>query len=147
MMSNPLRIVIIILLLIMAALYAYTGKQETHYQTIAPDEISYMLQDIDNWQADSLNQHLSLEAKTVVTPSQLSNVLNLYRPLGNFQRIEELHFSRLASALSLVGKKYIGYSGTARYSKGLAELTITLVEEDGQLKISNINMSSPAIGH
>lgn len=146
MLSNQLRLVVIIILIVLAALYVYTGKQESYYQSTAPNQISYMLQDIDSWEAKELNQHLSAEAKAVVSPSQLANVLTLYRPLGRFQHIEELHFSRLASALSLFGKTYISYSGYVQYSSGRAELTITLVPEGNRLAISNINMSSPAIG-
>lgn len=152
-MSNPvrMRLVIIALLALVAALFVYTNKQEAHYRAIAPDQIHAMLQDIDSWQAADLSQHLSSAAKSVVSPQQLSNVLDLYRPLGRYEGIVELHFSRLASALSLLGDKYISYSGIVQYSGGQAELTITLVHdeaapESGKLKISNINMSSPRLG-
>ncbi|WP_019528120.1 hypothetical protein [Dasania marina] len=152
-MSKPvlIRLVIISFLAIVAGLFVYTDRQEAHYQATAPDQISAMLQDIDSWQAADLSQHLSSAAKSVVSPQQLSNVLDLYRPLGQFERIEELHFSRLASALSLLGTRYISYSGIVQYSRGHAELTITLVHDEtapdsDKLKISNINMSSPALG-
>lgn len=145
MMSNQLRAICFVFLLIMAALYFYTGKQADYYNASAPQQIAYILADIDSWQEQDLNKHLSIEAKQVITPTQLTNVLAFYRPLGSFQKIEELKFSRLASALSLFGKKYIGYSGFAIYRGGRVELTITLVEEDNRLKISNINMTSPAL--
>ena len=145
MMSNQLRAICFIFLLIMAALYFYTGKQADYYNATAPQQIAYILADIDSWQEDDLREHLSLEATQVITPEQLKNVLAFYRPLGQFQKIEELHFSKLASALSLLGKKYISYSGYAIYRGGRTELTITLVEEDNRLKISNINMNSPAL--
>ncbi|MGK0440874.1 MAG: hypothetical protein ACJA0N_000669 [Pseudohongiellaceae bacterium] len=145
MMPNQLRAICFILLLIAGALYLYTGNQKEHYNATAPDEIAHMLQDIDSWQADALSSHLAQEAKKIITPEQLSNVLAFYRPLGRFDKIESLHFSRLASALSLLGKTYIGYSGHVLYQGGRAELTITLVKEDNRLKISNINMSSQAL--
>lgn len=141
-MQNPLRAVSVVLLLIMTALYLYTDKQQDYYQAVAPPQISHMLTEISDWQANSLNRHLSLEAKQVVTLDQLKNVLEQYRPLGRFQRIETLHFSRLASALSVVGEKYIAYSGSVLFEAGSADITLTLVEENNRLLISNINLSS-----
>jgi len=145
MMSTQLRAICFVFLLIAGALYFYTGKQADHHNATAPSQIAYMLADIDSWEEADLRKHLSQEAKDVITSEQLANVLAFFRPLGRFQKIEELQFSKLASALSLFGKKYISYSGFAVFRGGRAEMTITLVQENNRLKISNINMTSPAL--
>ena len=142
-MHTPLRAVSVALLLIMAALYFYTDKQQSHYQTIAPQQISHMLSEISDWQTDSLSKHLSFEAKQVISTEQLNKVLQQYQPLGRFQKIEALNFSRIASALSLLGKKYIAYNGRVSFAHQQADITITLVEENNRLLISNINLSTP----
>lgn len=74
MMSNQLRAICFIFLIIVAALYVYTGNQEEHYNATAPSQIAYMLADIDSWEESSLRDHLSQEAKDVITAEQLSNV-------------------------------------------------------------------------
>ena len=145
MTASQQRITAIALLIAMALLYMYTDQQQAYYEATAPAQINQMLEDISSWQEQDLSRHLSQEAKDITSPSQLSNVLALYRPLGDFQKIEQLHFSKLASALSFFGKKIVSYTGEVLFSSGQAKLTITLIHEHQRLKISNINISSEAL--
>lgn len=141
MLKHPLRLSAIGLLLITAVLFMYTDKQEDRHRATTLPYIQQMLSDISDWQAESLSPYLSSAAKQTINPQQLANAIAQYRPLGRFIDIEHLAFSRLASALSLLGQPYIAYQGSLKFEKGYADVTVTLIKENQQWLIANINLS------
>ena len=125
---QTLRIIIAILVTAMAMLYFHTGREKDFYDKSAQPAITQILSEISNWQKDTLLIHLAPEAKQ-------------YKKLGRFRSIQEINFSRTASAFSLIGEKRINYSGIANFDNAAANLNMTLVERGGFFLVYNFTLT------
>ena len=140
MKNINLQLVILVLLGIFFGLYLYTGEQRDFYNADARPAAERMIKDISQWQIDTLTQHLSTQARATLDDQQLQKLLAHYRQFGDLIEIQVLEFSRLASALSLLGKPRISYQGEARYSQTNTRITITLIVENGHYRIYNFSI-------
>lgn len=141
-MQNSLRLLLIGLLITMAGLYHYTDKQAALYQQNLYPELTELLKDVSSWQSSTLRHHLSAEASAVITAQQLDTLISQYRPLGKLQSAEQLEFSKLMSVLSLVGPQRVNYSGPVTFIHGSADINITLIKQNNNWKIYNLNFSN-----
>jgi hypothetical protein len=138
--KNQLRIATLSLLILSIGLYFYTDNQQKYYDFYAKPAAKEILKDISSWQEDALLKHLSKEARNTLNDQQLLQLLNHYRQFGELQSLQELQFSRLASALSVFGSKRINYQTTAIFTNGEANVNLTLISEDEQYKIYNLTI-------
>ncbi len=138
--NNVLRPLLVTILVILAALYIYTDKQEEFYRQYAIPEIETILFEISDWNEGSLREHLSKETKDSIDAKQMSTLLAQYRPLGKFVSIKHLEFSKLVSAMSLFSKDRISYQGIVEFDSGLSDVTITLLKKDRTYQIYNLNI-------
>lgn len=142
-LTRPLNVFVIICLLIIGGLYWYAGQQEKRYRDTATTYLRSTMADIARWEVGPLWQHLSPEAREVVTREQLDNLLERYEPLGDFEAMSEPQFSRISAALSAIspGNK-IGYNFNAYFEGGEAQVTATLnIDENGNFSLYNFNLS------
>jgi len=141
MLNKPLNIAVAGLLVLFAALYVYTSKQEDNYAQTAVPWMEQNLPEITTWEIDQTWNRLAPEAKAIIDRRQLDAILNQYELMGIYQGMENPEFSRLASALSLFsGDAKINYSAKLHFSNADAILTITLVQRQGEFMIYNMNM-------
>lgn len=140
-MNNPLAIASIALLFVLGGVIWHTEQQKTYYQQQALPVIGDMLMDISNWERESIRKHLSNGARQVIGDQQLDALISNYQSLGRFKSTDNLEFSRLVSALSLLGDSRASYSGTARFENADAHFTMTLLWQDGRFAIYNFNIS------
>jgi len=144
--SKPLHAAVLVTLLLVGALYWYSGQQQQRYDAQASAYLRGALADISGWQAVALQRQLAAEALAAIDKTQLDALLQRYRPLGTFVDLESLQFGRLAAALSLFsGDTLLSYSGQARFQNGNAHFTATLVLRDGHFKLYNINFGEPEL--
>lgn len=141
MQIQTLRIIVAILLTLVAMLYFYTNREKDYYSKSAEPAVAQILTEISSWKKQVLLIHLAPEAKQTVNDEQLDELMNLYRSFGRFQSIQELDFSRTASAFSLVGEKRINYSGIANFDIGPVRLNITLIERGGFFLVYNFTLA------
>lgn len=141
MQIQTLRIIVAILLTLVAMLYFYTNREKDYYSKSAEPAVAQILTEISSWKKQALLIHLAPEAKQTVNDEQLEKLMNLYRSFGRFQSIQELDFSRTASAFSLVGEKRINYSGIANFDIGPVRLNITLIERGGFFLVYNFTLA------
>ncbi len=141
MQVQTLRIIIATLLTLAIMLYFYTGREKDFYSRSAEPAVSQILNELSSWEKQALLLHLAPEAKQTITEEHLEKILSLYRGFGRFKSIQELNFSRTASAFSLVGEKRINYSGIANFDGGLINLNITLVERGGFFLVYNFTLA------
>ena len=141
MQIQTLRIIVAILLTLVAMLYFYTNREKDYYSKSAEPAVAQILTEISSWKKQALLIHLAPEAKQTVNDEQLEKLMNLYRSFGRFQSIQELDFSRTASAFSLVGEKRINYSGIANFDTGPVRLNVTLVERGGFFLVYNFTLA------
>lgn len=142
MNNEQLRSVSLVLLAIFAALYFYTWRQQDFYDQNARPAIEQMLKEISQWQKQPLLDHLSDEARQTLNDEQLEKLLQHYRKFGALKTVNELQFSKLASALSLFGATRINYQGTATFDSGPADINITVVPHGNSYRIYNLALSS-----
>lgn len=140
-MNNPLAIVSVALLFMLGGVVWYTEQQKSYYETQAVPVIDEMLLDISDWRRDSIRRHLSNGANQVIGDRQLDILIEDYQSLGRFRATGDLEFSRLVSALSILGDSRASYSGTARFENANAHFTMTLLWQDGRFAIYNFNIS------
>lgn len=143
MNNEQLRSVSLVLLVIFAALYFYTWRQQQFYDQSAMPAIEQMLKEISQWQKQPLLDHLSDEARHTLSDEQLDTLLQHYRKFGELKAVNELQFSKLASALSLFGGTRINYQGTASFTSGPADINITVVPYGNSYQIYNLALSTP----
>ncbi len=136
-----LRFIVFLFLTSFVMLFFYTTQEKNHYQRSSEQAIHQILSEISSWQKTDLFRHLAPETKQTVGDAQLEELLNHYRGFGRFNSIDELGFSRMASAFSLFGEKRINYSGAAYFDVGLVNLNITLVERDGFFLVYNFSLT------
>lgn len=141
MQTQTLRLIVAGLLTIIIMLYFHSNREKNFYSTSAEPAVTQILADISTWQKESLLRHMAPEAKQAITDQQLDQLLDHYRSFGQFYAIDELDFSRTASAFSLFGEKRINYSGVADYSTGPVNVNITLVERGGYFLVYNFTLS------
>jgi hypothetical protein len=146
MQIQTLRIVVFLLLTAVVMLYFYTSQQKTLYQRTAITAINQILTEISSWEKQALLRNLSPETQKTVNEAQLEELLELYRHFGRYRSINELEFSKTASAFSLIGEKRINYSGTVNFDAGLVNLNITLVERGGSYLIYNFTLTKAVAG-
>ena len=138
---QTLRIIVAAFLTLAIMLFFYTGREKDYYSRSAEPAITQILKEISSWDKSLLLLHLAPETKQVITDEQLENILTDYRQFGRFKSLQELNFSRMASAFSLIGEKHINYSGKADFEGGEISLNITLVERGGFFLIYNFALS------
>ncbi|MBS0424477.1 MAG: hypothetical protein JSR71_08670 [Proteobacteria bacterium] len=141
MQVKTLRAIVALLLTLVVMLYFYTNREKDYYSKSAEPAITQILSDISSWKKQKLLVHLAPETKQTITDEQLDELLTHYRSFGRFQSIEELNFSRTASAFSLFGEKRINYSGLAKFDAGSISLNITLIERGGFFLVYNFALA------
>ena len=141
MTNTNLRIITLFLLILCIGMYFYTDEQKSYYDRVAIPAATAMLQDISDWQEQTLLKHLSDQAKQTLSEQQLRQLLNQYRQFGQLQHIDGLQFSRLASALAVFGERRINYATDASFSNGRAHINITLIPADSGYKIYNFTIT------
>ncbi len=122
-------------------LYFYTNNQKDYYDAQAKPAAQQMIIAISGWQKSALTNHLSEQALQTLNDQQLDKLLTHYRQFGQLQSLQELQFSRLASALSLFGQRHINYQADAVFSSGSAHINLTLIPHDSGYKIYNFTIS------
>lgn len=141
MKVQTLRFIVAVLLTLVVMLFFYTNREKDYYSKSAESAVSQILGDISSWEKATLLIHLAPEAKQTITDEQLERLMNHYRSFGRFRSIQELNFSRTASALSLIGEKRINYYGIASFDAGPVNLNITLVERSGYFLVYNFTLT------
>ena len=141
MQINTLRIIVALLLTGVVMLYFYTDREQKNYRDSAEPAVKQILAEISTWEKEPLLRHLTPEAKQTITDEQLNQLLDRYRGFGTLRSVDELDFSRTASALSLFGEKRMNYSGIAHYSTGPVNINMTLVERGGYFLVYNFALS------
>ena len=144
MQVHTLRFIIAVLMTVVIMLYFHTNREQKFYSTTAEPAVAQILAEISTWEKEPLLRHLAPEAKQTITDEQLDQLLDHYRSFGRFYSIDELDFSRTASAFSLFGEKRINYSGVADYSNGPVNVNITLVERGGYFLVYNFTLGRAA---
>ncbi len=139
--TASLRIVTLFLLAACVSLYIYTNRQQDFYDQHSKPAIFEILKEVSTWKTEALQKHLSSEAQKTLTEQQLEQLLEHYRQFGQLVSIDELTFSRLASALSLIGQNRINYQGEATFSQTKAHINITLTANDDGYKIYNLTIT------
>jgi hypothetical protein len=140
--TSSLRIVTLFLLTACISLYIYTSRQQDFYDQHSKPAIFEILKEVSVWEKEALKKHLSAEAQQTLTDQQLEQLLGHYRQFGQLVSIDQLTFSRLASALSLFGKNRINYQGDATFSQKQAHINITLTTDNDTYKIYNLTVSN-----
>lgn len=139
--TSQLRTICLVLVALVVGLYLYSDRQQAFYDQSAKPEIERILQSMHLWDKDSFPALLSDEARRTLTEDQSEQLLKHYRQFGELQSVDELHFSKLASTLSLFGSQRINYQGTATFSNGPASVTITLIPYGNGYRIYNFTLS------
>lgn len=143
---KPLHAVIVAILFIVGALYWHAGQQEQHYDAAARNYLTQALSDIGSWQAENIRNHLAPQTLAAIDNAQLDALIDRYRGLGAFKRIDDLQFARLSAALSFFSPNILlSYHGNVVFEHGSASLTITLIASEGRLRIYNFSFGSPQI--
>lgn len=142
MQTTHLRIAVLLMLALLTGLFFYTDNQQQHYQAIAEPAAKKILMDISSWQASDMRLHLSPAASQTLSEEQLQKLLAQYRPLGRLLSVNEMFFSRLMSAFSLLGDNRVSYTGTATFENSEASFTLTMVEQHNIFSIYNLNLSA-----
>jgi hypothetical protein len=147
LLSKPLHVAVLIIVLSVSGLYGYSGRQQQRYDSAASAYLRSAISNISSWQAAALQRQLAPEALAAIDNTQISALMQRYRPLGGFVGLDDLQFGRLAAALSLFSSSntLLSYGGQARFQNGTAHLTATLVLRDGQFRLYNINFGEPAL--
>lgn len=142
MKNTALRVFIVAGLVLFGSLYYYSGEVEKHYEDNARRYLSNALQRISSWETDALKEELSQATLSHVSDEQLAALAEQYRSLGAFDRMDELHFSRLSGALSLFAESpRLSYSGKIYFEQGAAVMTATLTLQNQRFKLYNFNLS------
>lgn len=141
MKRSNLRITTLLMLAICVGLYFYTTEQKNYYDRVAIPIATNILTEISSWEKSALLNNLSQEAQETLNDSQLETMLLHYRKFGQLDSVKNFQFSRVASALSILGESKINYSADAIFSSGAAAINITLVSEGKRLKIYNFTVT------
>lgn len=141
MQVQTLRIIIALLLTMVIMLYFHTNRERDHYKSSAEPAVAQILAEISDWEKEPLLRHFAPEARQTVTDEQLDHLLSIYRSFGRFRSIEELEFSRTASAFSFFGEKRINYSGIANFDAGPVNVNITLIERNSFFFVYNFTLT------
>lgn len=143
---KPLHAIIFAFLFVVGALYWYSGQQEQHYDAAARRYLQQALTDIGSWQRAALKRQLAEPALQTIDDKQLDALIERYRGLGAFKRVDDLQFSRLTAALSFFNSNILlSYHGTAVFDNGNAPLTATLIVGGGGFQLYNFSFGSPDI--
>jgi len=143
---KPLHAIIFAFLFIVGGLYWYSGQQEQHYDAAARQYLQQALADTGSWQRAAFKRQLAEPALQTIDDQQLDALIERYRGLGAFKRIDDLEFARLTAALSFFNSNILlSYHGTVLFDRGSAALTATLIVSEGRFRIYNFSFGSPEI--
>ena len=141
---KPLQAIIAAILVVVGALYWYSGQQQQHYDTDAQKYLRQALTDIGSWQRENVKRHLAPQTLAAIDDAQLDALIERYRGLGAFKRVDDLQFARLTAALSLFNSNtLLSYHGNAIFEHGSASLAVTVIASDGRFQIYNFSFGSP----
>lgn len=144
MNSTLLRSFILVGLIAFGGLYYYSSQVEEQYGEPARSYLDTALSSISSWQPAALRAQLSRETLAQVNDKQLAGLSAQYQHLGQYQRMDELRFSRLSGALSLFADSpRLSYSSKLYFENGSAIMTATLTLQDQRFKLYNFNLATP----
>ena len=144
MNSTLLRSFILVGLIAFGGLYYYSNQVEEQYGEPARSYLDTALSSISSWQPGALRAQLSRETLAQVNDKQLAELSAQYQHLGQYQRMDELRFSRLSGALSLfTDSPRLSYSSKLYFENGSAIMTATLTLQDQRFKLYNFNLATP----
>lgn len=130
-------------LLFIAWCFFHSYQQEISVKTTAIPFLNSAMQNIANWHADTLQQHLSTEAQSNISQTQIEQFITQHQPLGKLQSLDNIEFSRLTSVLSVFSSEgKIGYSARAYFDNGSAIVTVTLIQRRGSYTLYNFNLGN-----
>jgi type II secretory pathway pseudopilin PulG len=146
MTMKPLQIVIVIALFAVGLLYWYSEQQQAHYDVATQRYIQQALNDITTWQRENIKKHLTPAALATIDDKQIDALIERYRTLGALKRVDDLQFARVMAALSFFNPNILlSYHGKAIYENGSTSLAITVIANNGELKIYNFSFGTPQL--
>lgn len=146
-MRHPLGLVIIVMLLLAGGFFLYSNQVRDRYAASAAAYLDTAMTAIASWRPEDLREHLSSEARAVIDARQLAALTERYAELGQFERLENVTFTRLSVLASLLNRqRLLSYNAQAHFANGSAQLSATLTEQNGSFRLYNFNLSNPRLG-
>lgn len=143
---KPLQAIIVAILVVVGALYWYSGQQQQHYDADAQKYLRQALTDIGSWQRENVKKHLALQTLAAIDDAQLDALIERYHGLGAFKRLNDLQFARVTAALSFFSSNILlSYHGDAIFEHGNASLAVTVIANNGSFQIYNFSFGMPQI--
>jgi hypothetical protein len=144
------KIIIYLLFVIITAVSIYFGYayvQSTRFDPTVVHYIEQAVPQLSRWDVATTKALLDEEALKRVSDNDLEKMMEYLTRIGELQGFDKPRFRSTSKTMTTgaIERDVVTYRVKADYSSGPAELTLSLVERDGDYALLHFNFQSQAL--
>ena len=127
--------------------FGYGYFQSARFDTTVIPYIERAVPQLSRWDVDATKALLDEEALTRVTDHDLEQMMNYLTRMGELQDFARPRFRSTSKTMTTgaIERDVVTYRVKAEYSSGPAEITLSLVDRDGEYALLHFNFQSQAL--
>lgn len=127
--------------------FIYGYVQSSRFDPTVIPYIEQAIPQLSRWDVAATKALLDEEALNRVTDEDLMQMMNYLTRIGELQDFDKPRFKSTSKAMTTgaIERDVVTYLIKTRYNTGPAELTLSLVDRDGQYRLLHFNFQSQAL--
>ena len=127
--------------------FGYGYVQSSRFDAVVIPYIEQAIPQLSRWDVDATKALLDEEALNRVTDDDLQHMMVYLKRIGELQSIDKPRFRSTSKTMTLgaIERDVVTYRVKAEYSSGPAEITLSLVDRDGEYHLLHFNFQSQAL--
>jgi len=139
--------VLFIVLTVVTIYFGYGYVQSNRFDPLVVPYIEQAVPQLSRWDVAATKALLDEEALKRVSDNDLEKMMDYLTRIGELQGFDNPRFRSTSKAMTTgaIERGVVTYRVKATYSTGPAEITLSLVERDGEYALLHFNFQSQAL--
>lgn len=142
-----LGIIFLVIVILIASLFAYTYLKSSEYNEEALPYIEKVIPELSTWNTKILKKYSAPEALANIKDEEFEKLMRWFSKLGNLKSIEKPKFVNFSNYSSLENgqKTILSYTILAHYENGDALIEMSLLEVENGFQVYRFHLNSSAL--
>jgi len=138
---------VVVVVSIIGGSFLYKAYQGEQYKETALPFVKEVIPIVSEWDADKTRAMMAPEAVAEIPAENFVKAMNLFSQLGTLESVDEPKFDEVVE-IAREGENVttlLNYKVVARYSNGVAQYKIQLIDRGDRFQLYNFNVSSETL--